>query len=811
MSFFFPQRRNYDLIDWLQHARRPFLLICLLLTVCLTSGFSQETTSLKGFVRDAQTGLPIEGASILIEGISKGTFTDADGKFNIAGIKTGQVVLVVSFVGYSSSKTSANIINGENAIDILLISKATELSSVTVVGTTEGQQEVKRIVNNVMPVTVITAKQIENRAGNLNEILARQAGVQIRLSGGIGSESRISVRGLEGKRVQIFLDGNPLNSPDGSLGINDLPVQIIERIEIYKGSVPAYLGGDGLGSAVNVVFRHRDVSYIDASYSRQSFNTQLASLILKKTFDKKGIEAGVGVFDTRTDNNYTMESPYQKRLTIERDHDAYHSLLMGASVRFHKLWFDEVEVEGAFVKNDREIQGIQRNIQHVESRSKAGVAVVSLIKKNLLKEKMGLRYNLIMARFNVKFIDTSSYNYNWDGTRYKSSIGRGELGIGPNLSTNIQNDLRQRLNLDYRLTSNTTLNLNNTSRYATLDPDDTLGNNYAKKNVFNYPGSLKNSVTGLTVEQRLMDGKFLTTAALKHYINAVDGYNTSIYLTNDIPDELHTVSQELGYLAGARYNLTPSFLVKASYEKGVRLPNNAELFGDGILITPSTALRPEIAHNYNTGIVYDRTNNAGNRLQIEANGFLMNVENLIQLSGNGLTLGYVNWAKVRIVGADVDVKYDVTRHIFVSANATFQNLTDKNRFIPGTDGVKNPTYDLNIPNTPRLFFNWSAEFHKTGLLGKHSKTRVVYDGSYVDKFNYGFNISVYDDFSIPSYLTHTLSLEQSFHDGRYICVGEINNITDENVINNFNQPLPGRTFRIKLRVLLFGKETEHEH
>lgn len=65
------------------------------------------------------------------------------------------------------------------------------------------------------------------------------------MSGGLGSDSRISVRGLEGKRVQIFIDGNPLNTPDGSLGINDLPVQIIERIEIYKGSVPAYLGATG--------------------------------------------------------------------------------------------------------------------------------------------------------------------------------------------------------------------------------------------------------------------------------------------------------------------------------------------------------------------------------------------------------------------------------------------------------------------------------------------------------------------------------------------------------------------------------------
>jgi outer membrane cobalamin receptor len=755
--------------------------------------------------------LPIEGASVSIKGTTKGSATDSEGQFIINGLEPGQLTIATSFIGYSKSEVMHKLVAGENLVQIVLTAQSTELSSVTVVGETEQQAEARTVMNNVMPVTVITAKQIENRAGNLNEILARQAGVQIRLSGGLGSESRISVRGLEGKRVQIFLDGNPLNSPDGSLGINDLPVQIIERIEIYKGSVPAYLGGDGLGSAVNVVFRHRDISYIDASYSRQSFNTQIASLILKKTFDKQGIEIGAGVFDTRTDNDYTMQSPYQPGLKIKRDHDQYHSLLAGASIRFHKWWFDEVEIEGAFVKNDRQIQGIQRNIQHVESRSNAGVAVFNFIKKSFLNDKLGLRYNIILARFDVKFIDTASYNYNWNGSRYPSSVGRGELGIGPNLSTNLQEDLRQRLNLDYRLNATTTFNLNNTSRYATLDPNDPLGNEYAGKNLFNYPGSIKNAVTGLTVEKKFFNERLLTSAAVKHFYNVVDGYNTSIYLTNDTPDKINTVTNEFGYNAGLRYNITQQFLVKASYEKGIRLPNNTELFGDGVLITPSTTLRPEVAHNYNAGLIYDRTNHIGNRLQIEANGFFMNVDNLIQLSGNGLTLGYVNYAKARIIGADLDVKYDVTRSIFASVNGTFQNLKDRNRFIPGTQDVKNPTYNLNIPNAPRLFFNWTLEWHKENILGEHSRTRLIYDGAFVDKFNYGFDISVYDNFSIPSYLTHTISIEQSFKDERYIITGEVNNVSDEVVINNFNQPLAGRTFRVKLRYLLLAKGTEHQH
>jgi outer membrane cobalamin receptor len=773
---------------------------------------AQNNFVLKGTVTDSKTYEPLENVSVVISDVKKNTLTNTNGFFEITSLKQGTYFLTTSIVGYTPTQTKITLKSDSVVyVQIKMVSEATELSEVTVIGETEEQADAKKVKQNVMPVTIITAKQIENRAGNLNEILARQAGIQIRNSGGLGSDSRISVRGLEGKRVQIFLDGNPLNSPDGSLGINDLPVQIIERIEIYKGSVPAWLGGDGLGSAVNVILRHRDVSYIDASVSRQSYNTQFTSLILKKSFDKQGIEAGFGVFDTRSDNDYVMQSPFQPELKIKRDHDKYHSLLMGGAIHFHKTWFDEIEIEGAYIRNNKQIQGIYQNIQHITSISNAYAGILSLTKNNFANNKFGLKYNLIYAKFDVKLTDTSSFNYNWDGTKIPSRLGKGELGNGPNLSTNLQQDLRQRFNLDYRLNKTFTLNLNNTARYVTFNPNDDVGNAFLGYNAYNYPGSVKNSITGLTAESRFKDEKLLFSAALKHYYNIVDGYNTSIYVSNSNPDKLRNLTTEIGYNAGFRYNFNKSFLAKGSYERGVRLPNNIELFGDGILITPTTSLKPEVADNYNIGLIYDFTNKKDKRLQIEANGFYMNVDNLIQLSGNGLSLGYVNYAKANITGADVDIKYDVTKNIFSSFNATYQILTDINKFIPATT-VPNPTYKLQIPNTPQFFMNWNVEFHKTDLFGKGSKSRIMYDGSFVDRYSFGFNISIYDRFFIPQYLTHTVSIEQSFKDSRYTITAEVNNLTDQNVINNFNQPLAGRTFRIKLRYLLLSKgNSNHSH
>jgi outer membrane receptor protein involved in Fe transport len=265
----------------------------------------------------------------------------------------------------------------------------------------------------------------------------------------------------------------------------------------------------------------------------------------------------------------------------------------------------------------------------------------------------------------------------------------------------------------------------------------------------------------------------------------VKGYNTNIYLQG-APDQVNNITNTLGYNGGMRYNFTQSWLLKASYERAVRLPLNAELFGDGALITPAILLKPEKSHNFSAGLIFDKTSSSQSRLQIEANAFYMRVNNMIQLAGaGGLTTGYVNYAHVDVAGADAEVKLDVTKNLYLSANLTWQRLRDINLYLPGTQQVEN------------------------GLVTKGSRTRVIYEGSYTKKYSYSFNISRFDQFFIPSYITHNIVLEQSFLNDRYTITGEVHNITNENVINNWNMPLPGRTFRIKVRYLLLSKPGNH--
>ncbi len=800
------ERPKSWLILGIQHLKLSLLIIILINSSLI---YAQEG-QIEGRVVADHSGEDLSFVHVSVLDGSRETFSKEDGHFILGGLEPGEYTLVFSVIGYETLQRSINLDQSSVNLEIRMHESAYQLQEVTVQGESEEIRMAREVQKNVMPVTVLTARDIENRTGNLNELLTRQAGLQIRNSGGLGSDARISIRGLEGNRVQVFINGNPLNTPDGTFGINDLPLQVIERVEIYKGTIPAHLGGDGLGSAINVVTRHRDVSYIDATISRQSFNTTIAGLTLKKSFEKPGIGIGVGVFDNRSDNDFTMQSPYQEGLEIKRDHDYFHNFLAGASITFSRLWFDEIELETAYNSTFREQQGIQRNIQHVEAASKMNVLVLNLQKNSLLQGKLKFKGNVILGRFNTSFIDTSSHSYDWEGNENASLLGRGELGIGPNDLKTRQDELRTRLNLHYTIDQHFALNLNHTYRRANYDPRDDIGNEYAMRNLYNHPVDLENSVLGLTVEGRFLDEKLLVSTAFKHYYNQVDGFNTNINLQEDAEKVMSTVHLP-GYNAGLRYNLTDHFFLKGSVEKAVRLPRNNELFGDGALITPSITLKPEEAFNYTVGAVYDRYTKDQRRIQMESNLFYMKVDNLIQLAGQGLTTGYVNYARARIMGFDMDVRADITKNIYASLNGTIQSLIDNNRFIPGSEEVPNPTYGLELPNIPKVFSNWSFEYHRDDLLWKGSNTRLIYEGNWVRSFNYGFDLSIYDEFAIPGYVAHNVIIEHQFLHERLTATLAVQNLTGANIINNWNQPLPGRSFRIKLRYLLLGKVDTHNH
>jgi outer membrane receptor protein involved in Fe transport len=664
-----------------------------------------------------------------------------------------------------------------------------------------GDRTVAELRQSPYPVTVIDVKKYAGRATDLNELLDRTAGVKIRQSGGVGSTARISIRGIEGRRIAVFIDSHPVTAPDGSFGINDLPLQLIERIEIYKGVVPARLGGDGLGSAVNVVLRDRQQSYADMGYSISSYNTHRAFTFNKYVDRERGISIGAGAIANYADNDFSM--PRTNGPPVRRDHDNFRNFLAGAALELTKAWFTKAKLETGFVISRKELQGIpaagsaQFNIREARFVNRLHFVGLELEKVDALPG-LAFSYDLLAPYFLGNFRDTAAYVYDFDGNRMPSPYGRGEDGRGPNDSRNRRLDLHQRLNVNYALGPTQAINLNS-DLVRTFDrPSDPAANAAAGVNVTPFPGNLFRSVTGLSHEGHFFGDRLIGIAGIKHFYLWSEGTVTSLYdIVSGTPDRVSQQQQAIGWNVAARYKLTSVLLAKASYERAARLPVAEELVGDGFRIQGSTSLEAERSDNVTAGFYFDQFRD-GKRIQIDVTGFASRVHNLITLGGT-FTPNYANVGHASIRGVEVEVKADVTRSFYVYTNGTFQDLRNETELIPGT---RQPNYlkGLVIPNVPRLFASWGAELHGRPMFGERARTRLFYDASFVDRYYYEYQVSENQSRILPRYLVQTVGLQQTFAEERYSLNVEAVNLGDVHRYDEFNVPLPGRTYRVFFRM-----------
>ncbi len=772
-------------------------VIYLFLSLMLTSiSVSAQTRGgrITGVVIDDSGEEPLPGTTIFIEELKKGIATNEHGDFSFSDIPTGTYTLTVSFMGYRTQTRKVTVGNERGSkIIIRLKADSKSLDEVVVMG----KSEARKIREQAMPISVISMSQIQGTVNNVQDVLAKTAGITVRTMGGVGSTSRISVRGLEGKRIGLFIDGQPMNDNSDFIDINDIPVEMIDRIEIYKGIVPAKFGGSAVGGAVNIVIKEYPPKYLDVNYSYGSFNTHKASVVSKMNIAPKGIEFGLGGFYNYSDNNYKMKSPFQEGLTITRDHDKFKKAVVGGSFKARKWWFDLVEFEPIFIRTYKDVQGIESNIQYAHSHSDAFIIANKMEKENFLLEGLDLDWQLGYVYTNSHFTDTASHRTHWDGTHYPavSKFG-GEIGKWASLLVNNKHLLQHKLNLNYLVNDNHSVNFNSLSKYAHANPKDAM-----KDKVIGYrtefPSNMLSWVAGVNYDYRSSDDKFLNSVNIKYYYYSMKTRMASI-LTNSAED-IDTHKNDFGISNALRYRITPNLMAKASLGYDVRLPSEEELLGDGYVIAPAGNLIPERNTSVNVGMLFDLTGKSPSNLQIEVNGFYMYLLNMIRFTGGFLQSQYQNFGEMRTFGVEAEVKADVTRWLYGYVNATYQDLRDTRKYEQNTT-VANPTKGSRMPNIPYLMANAGLEFHKENLFGgKGMNTRILSDASFVEEYFYDFEQSQFQQHRIPRTISCSMGFEQSFGNGRYFIMGKINNLTDTQMISEFNRPLPGRSFTVRFR------------
>jgi TonB-dependent SusC/RagA subfamily outer membrane receptor len=272
------------------------VLLALLLTATPAPAQETQNYTITGRVVEANTGSPLPGANVQLRGLQFGTASQSDGSFSFtAEVDPGEYVVVVSFLGYASSRQRVTFGDdpriGLGTIE--LEPDVTGLDEVVVTGT--GGPTQRRQLGNAIS-TVDGADIEEASSESIDQALqGKIAGANIQQNSGRPAGG-MSIR-LRGTST-VLGDANPLIIVDGVIVNNDSPELIdiggtaqnrlvdlnpndIARIEVVKGAAAAALYGSRANDGVIQIFTKRGRS----GAPRVTFSTRVQTNKIRETLD----------------------------------------------------------------------------------------------------------------------------------------------------------------------------------------------------------------------------------------------------------------------------------------------------------------------------------------------------------------------------------------------------------------------------------------------------------------------------------------------------------------------------------------------
>lgn len=777
-----------------------FLLV-LILSFTWQNIFAQMIVF--GQITDGQTLQPLDGVSVILENSNIGTISNHIGMFRMKLPSKSSRRIKVQYMGYESRNIILNkklCVNDSICCNVELQPKNNILSDVIVLGKSKAQRH--REVPSA--ITIIDSQELKYKTATLNEILDNAAGIKVAQQGGLGNASRIIIQGLDGKRIGIFINGMPMGNSD-EFQLSSIPIDMVDEVEIYKGIIPAWLGGDGLGGAVNIRLKDFKKNHLEMAFEAASYNTYIGSLQLKHYLGKTSTALHAGATMNYAKNNYSFSSPFELGRIIHRDHDAYTHGGFNVGISSQQWWFDQFDLTLSADYYRKEIQGglmnVQNNIQHAFTRTRSASTSLSL-EKSFLKGKLTAQFHSIVGFSLVNQVDTSHYCYDFIGNRFPSGSGRGEIGAVPNDSHDRHTTVRELLNLTYKIGNNQLVTWTTNYRYGCKMPKDELADSYSRLPTSGYPSRLHSIVSGLTHELKLYGGKFTNELGIKlfNHHSEVLPFAEAIMLQDKLKASTNH-STMAGWSEAMALHLLPNnaLTLKASVQSTVRMPIAEELFGDGVLLLPSEKLRPERSFNINAGAIWLINAMRYPQVRIEINTFYMSAKDMIKLMYSSMNMAYDNIGKVRVMGIDMEMESKLNRWLDLQGNITWQDARDMRKEAVG--GGENFHYRYRIPNMPYLFGNVGVRLHKDGLLSKSSSSAFASTFGFTKAFSYNWEASKHNTMLIPARYCWDVAVHHSFNKRCQLSF-EIRNILNRENWAEFRYPMERRTFHLKMKYII---------
>ncbi|PKK36687.1 hypothetical protein BWI96_09915 [Siphonobacter sp. SORGH_AS_0500] len=765
----------------------------------------------KGSVKDVK-GSVLPGATVSLIELKKYTTTNSDGQFAFSALPQGTYQVQVTHLGYQSSM---QVVRSGNQpvveLTITLQEDARQLSEVRVTGKTETQQA------KLQPIKaeVINTKAVQEQPATLVELMNRSAGIRIRQTGGLGSDAGLMMNGFQGRAIKNFKDGIPMDYLGAGYNISLVPVNMLERVEVYKGVLPTSLGADALGGAVNLITKKSLYRYAEGSYEIGSFNTHRLSLNALYTDTTRRFFVGVDAFLNRSDNNYPVtvnvtdqETATQRPATVRLFHNRftnYYAEIYGGLT--HLRWADELRIGVTGFDIDRQNQYGATMSQPFGASVSRQYSIIPTLRYRKTVGKLSIDQFLTTNTIRVTQTDTARGTYDWYGNFIPSPSRQGEISVRGTLSTLDFSYHTSRTNLAYTFNDQHRLEFNLVSSNMTRVGHDPLGVTFREsgRDILTVKANYNKAVAALGLASTLLKERLSNQLIVKFYHYDTHAIDADYYGT----EQPRSASiQRWGIAEALKFSLTPSTFLRASAELATRLPEQDELFGDGNFNRSNFQLLPERSTNVNLGF---RTEKTG-RYTLEVNSFYRITHDMIlRVPVDFLFSQNQNVTNVRGLGVESDLTVSLWKWLRANGNFTYQNfrLFDTgNRIAEGS----------RLRNTPYFFANLGLTGTCSHVLSSRDKLHLYYYYLFVREYYLDYVPKAQEPSGllglwgkarfdapniIPNQSLHTVGFTYNPVSPRFSVGVQVKNLLNTPVYDNFRIQNAGRSIHLKVNYLLY--------
>lgn len=721
--------------------------------------------SVRGRVLDQATGEAVPGAVVRLQRPAGDPreisgLAETDGRFALTGVGTGTWTLQVEAMGYAVERRPLTLGEDGAEVEVRLQVLPLLMEGMVVRGRrTDGDPRSPAFVE-VIPVQAATA------GVSLPELLDQAVGVKVRRNGGLGGFSTVSIRGSTAEQVQVYLDGVPLNQAlGGAVNVGDLPVTGVESVEVYRGAVPASLGGNSIGGVVQIRTRPAGSgSQARISGMTGSFGTrELGGSASGSWSSRTRYLAVADYLESRNDfhfrdDNGTEYNPDDDEW-VERANSDYRSVRFLGKVEQRRAgtrW----EIHDTFDLSRQGIPGIGNN--------------------QALRVRAGSLRNILETEFSGVIARLGGFGYRLGGyqlySRESYQDPEGEVGTGIQDTRNTTATVGLRTELDLLLPRAALLTVATRALRETFRPRDLLER---ETRLFD---SRRHSGTA-AADLQLPLGDDRLQLNLGSQVTVDDDRRYSEPDLNPAARRVRRDHRETlwGRHLGARCRLLGPWSARghvAWYQRG---PSFFELFGDRGAVIGNTELTSEHGQSGDLGLTFQADPATDSRLELlEVTWYRSAVRDLIRFIQNSQRVSRpYNIGRARIAGMESRVQLRPCPGVNLGGSYVYQRAIDRSPFSyhRGRD----------LPNAPRH------------VVGGHLRlgrgiARLWYEMEhesrhYLDRANLR---------PVAARLTQGAGLGLRIRSSTELSL-EMRNLTDHQGADLWGYPLPGRAWYLSLR------------